>query len=96
MKTSKAKVSIGKTRRKPASGKLAGPAPKSVATVASQLSRATAVQVEAAKRKFAQGILARGEAVPDGQPLTPGATHVIVGKDADGTPILKRRRFSTS
>ena len=53
-------------------------------------------QAKAAQAKFAQGILARGEAVPAGQPLTRGATHEIVGKTEDGTPILKRKRFTLS
>jgi hypothetical protein len=51
---------------------------------------------KAAQAKFEQGILARGEAVPAGQPLTRGATHEIVGTDAQGAPILKRKRFSIS
>lgn len=64
--------------------------------VASKLPRPSTAKVAAAKRKFEQGIVARGEAVQAGQPLTPGATHVIVGKTAAGTPILKRKRFSIS
>jgi hypothetical protein len=42
-----------------------------------------------------KGLLTRGEAAPevDGK-LPPGATHAIVGKDADGNAIVKRRRFS--
>jgi len=96
MKTSKSKGSIGKARRKPASAKLAGALPKSARSVASLLPPTTASQVDAAKRKFEQGLVARGEAVQDGQPLPPGATHVIVGKGADGAPILKRKRFSAS
>jgi hypothetical protein len=95
MKT-KGKVSTGTTRRKPAGAKLAGVAPKSAKSVASMLPPTTAAQAGAAKRKFEQGLVARGEAVPDGQPLPPGATHVIVGKGADGAPILKRKRFSAS
>jgi hypothetical protein len=51
-------------------------------------------KVKAAKRKFVRGVIARGEAVPKGKPLTPGATHEIVGTDVEGEPILKRRRFS--
>jgi len=54
------------------------------------------VTAKAAQAKFEQGILARGEAVPAGQPLTRGATHEIVGTDAQGAPILKRKRFSLS
>jgi hypothetical protein len=51
-------------------------------------------QAKAAKRKFERGVIARGEAVPAGKPLPPGATHEIVGTDAEGAPILKRKRFS--
>ena len=50
----------------------------------------------AAKAKFEKGMLARGEAVPAGQPLTRGATHEIVGTDEQGAPILRRKRFSIS
>lgn len=63
-------------------------------SVASQLPPMTAAKVTAAKKKFEQGVLTRGEAVPAGKPLPPGATHEIVGKTADGSPILKRNRFS--
>jgi hypothetical protein len=54
----------------------------------------TPEKVKAAKRKFERGVIARGEAVPKGKPLPPGATHEIVGVDAEGKPILKRKRFS--
>ena len=54
----------------------------------------TPQKVKAAKRKFERGVIARGEAVPKGKPLPPGATHEIVGTDAEGEPILKRKRFS--
>jgi hypothetical protein len=43
-----------------------------------------------------QDLVARGEAVPpapDGS-LPPGATHEVVGKEADGTPVVRRKRFS--
>jgi hypothetical protein len=63
-------------------------------TVASQLPRVSAAETTRAKNKFEQGILARGEAVQAGKPLPAGATHEIVGKARDGSPILKRRRFS--
>ncbi|HTR84213.1 MAG TPA: hypothetical protein VMI56_07020 [Reyranella sp.] len=33
------------------------------------------------------------QVVPEGQPLSPGATHVE-GKDAEGRPTLVRKRFS--
>jgi hypothetical protein len=63
-------------------------------TVASQLPRVSAAEIAASKKKFEQGILARGEAVQAGEPLPAGATHEIVGKARDGSPILKRKRFS--
>ena len=71
------------------------PAPKSQG-VASRLPKATAAQAEAAKRKFEDGVVKRGEAVPAGEPLARGATHEIVGTDSQGRPILKRKRFSLS
>jgi len=63
-------------------------------TVASRLKRVSAAATAKAKKKFEQGIVARGEAVQAGKPLPAGATHEIVGKARDGSPILKRRRFS--
>lgn len=45
---------------------------------------------------FAQDLVARGEAAPpapDGS-LPPGATHEVVGKKADGTPVVRRKRYS--
>ena len=71
------------------------PAPKARG-VASRLPKPTAAQAEAARRKFEDGVVKRGEAVPEGEPLTRGATHSIVGTDAQGRPILKRKRFSLS
>jgi hypothetical protein len=46
---------------------------------------------------FVQDLAARGEAAspaPDGS-LPPGATHEVVGKRPDGTPVVRRKRFST-
>jgi len=63
-------------------------------SVASRLPPMTPEKAKAAKRKFERGVIARGEAVPAGKPLPPGATHEIVGTDAEGAPILKRKRFS--
>jgi len=63
-------------------------------SVASRLPATTPEKAQDAKHKFERGIIRRGEAVPAGKPLPPGATHEIVGKDADGAPILKRKRFS--
>jgi hypothetical protein len=47
-------------------------------------------------REFVRGLVERGEAAAanaDGS-LPPGATHEIVGKAADGTPLVRRKRFS--
>ena len=52
---------------------------------------------DAEARAFVRGLVARGEAArpnPDGS-LPPGATHEIVGEEPDGTPIVRRRRFSS-
>ena len=65
-------------------------------SVASRLAPMTPARVRAAKQKFEEGVLARGEASPVGAPLEPGATHEIVGRGPDGKPILKRRRFSVA
>lgn len=65
------------------------------AGVAARLPKPTEAQAEAAREKFERGLLERGEAVPEGQPLPPGATHAIVGHDSKGKPIIKRKRFST-
>ena len=43
---------------------------------------------------FVRGILTRGEAVPAGQELPPGATHEIVQEQAGALPTIRRRRFS--
>ena len=64
--------------------------------VASRLPKATAAQADEARRKFEDGVVKRGEAVPEGEPLPPGATHAIAGTDAQGRPILRRKRFSVS
>ena len=65
-----------------------------VPSVASRLPPMTQAKINAAKQKFERGIITRGEAVPEGTPLPPGATHEIAGTNPDGTPILKRKRFS--
>jgi hypothetical protein len=48
-----------------------------------------------AAERFVSDLVARGEAARavDGQ-LPPGATHEIIGEDAEGHPIVRRRRFS--
>ena len=49
-----------------------------------------------AKEAFERGIIERGEAAVADEHgrLPPGVTHEIIGHDAAGRPILKRRRFS--
>jgi hypothetical protein len=49
-----------------------------------------------AEAAFQRGLIERGEAahVDENGRLPPGATHEIVGYDAEGRPVLKRRRFS--
>ncbi|MFI1970479.1 hypothetical protein [Streptomyces cinnamoneus] len=51
---------------------------------------------EAARRaeeRFIDDLIARGEAVPEGEELPPGATHVVV-HEPDGRRTLRRMRFS--
>jgi hypothetical protein len=49
-----------------------------------------------AKKVFERGIIQRGEAAVADEHgrLPPGVIHEIIGYDAAGRPILKRRRFS--
>lgn len=82
--TSAAPAATHTRRRKP------DPAP----AVASRLPATTLLESDAARRKFERGIMARGEAVEAGKPLPAGATHEIVGRRRDGSPLLKRKRFS--
>jgi hypothetical protein len=62
--------------------------------VAGRLPGATAEDAAAAKRKYEEGVVSRGEAAPAGEPLGPGMTHEITGHAPDGRPLLKRKRFS--
>ncbi|HVU10079.1 MAG TPA: hypothetical protein VHD90_02325 [Phototrophicaceae bacterium] len=52
-------------------------------------------KAELERRAYIEHLIKTGQAAEaqDGK-LPPGATHEIVGKDANGVPILKRRRFS--
>lgn len=96
-KTSKTATtkSTGKAATKTARPRSGGArAPAAADSVASRLPPVTAAEVAAAKEKFQQGILVRGEAVKAGKPLPPGATHEILGNRRGGAPILKRKRFS--
>ncbi len=81
-------------RRRPGGGPASRRGKEAQGSIAARLPAPTAEEVEAAKRKYEEGIVSRGEAVPAGAPLTPGATHEIVGRTPDGRPILKRRRTS--
>jgi hypothetical protein len=69
-------------------------APTATSSVAANLQPVSRTQTKAAIKKFESGVLARNEAAPAGKPLPPGATHEIVGRRRDGSPILKRKRFS--
>jgi hypothetical protein len=63
---------------------------------APELPSAEAERQRKAKEAFERGIIERGEAAPADEKgrLPPGVTHEIIGYDATGRPILKRRRFS--
>ena len=85
-----------KTSRR-ASRKAVPPKSKAVdagRSVADQLPDVTAEEERRARARFVEGVIQRGEAVPEGKPLPPGATHVITGKDSDGNPVIERKRFS--
>lgn len=92
-----------KTRKKPVSRKrpqkratsrVKKPKPAPETSVAAQLPEPTPDEIKAAQKHFALSLVARGQAVPKGTPLPPGATHEIVGYDEEGTPIVERKRFS--
>jgi hypothetical protein len=70
------------------------PEPALATSVAAQLPDPTSDEIKAAQRHFALSLVARGQAVPKGTPLPPGATHEIVGYDEEGTPLVERKRFS--
>jgi hypothetical protein len=46
-----------------------------------------------AQRRFVADLESRGEAVPEGEELPPGATHEIV-EDEHGHKTVRRKRFS--
>ncbi|MDL5159039.1 hypothetical protein [Actinomycetospora termitidis] len=52
---------------------------------------------EAARRRFIDDLVARGEVAPRGaDPMPPGTTHEVV-EERDGVILsVRRRRFSTS
>lgn len=50
----------------------------------------------AEERRFVEDLVARGQAAEagaDGE-LPPGATHEIVARRSDGSPVVRRRRVS--
>ena len=51
---------------------------------------------EEGRRRFEEDLEVRGEAVPEGEELPPGATHEIVEEDSEGERTVRRRRFSAS
>lgn len=93
MARKKAKSSKSKagTRRKGA----ASSRPKRGPSVAEQTPAPSEEASSAAAKRYTRSLVNRGEAVPAGQPLPPGATHEVVDTEPDGTPVVKRRRFST-
>ena len=63
-------------------------------SAADQLPDVAADEERRARARFVEAVIQRGEAVPDGKPLSPGATHVVTGQDSDGNPVIERKRFS--
>ncbi|HEY6425050.1 MAG TPA: hypothetical protein VIY28_17780 [Pseudonocardiaceae bacterium] len=55
-----------------------------------------AAQKEAAQRRFLRDLQERGEIVPEGEELPPGATHELVEGHGDEPPKVRRRRFSAT
>src|SRR5262245_16368958 len=88
--TKRISATVKKTAKKPSQK----PKPAPEISDAAQLPEPTPEQIKTAQRHYAQGLVARGQAVPQGTPLPPGATHEIVGYDNEGTPLLRRKRFS--
>jgi hypothetical protein len=48
------------------------------------------------EKRYVEELIARGEAAEPNEQgnLPPGATHEIIGRDKDGAPRVRRRRFS--
>jgi len=45
---------------------------------------------------FTRGVIVRGEAVPEGAALVPGATHEVIAVDEAGDAVIRRKRFSAA
>ena len=97
-KKTRKKLTTRQRPKKRISAKLKKPVKKPKAlpetSVAAQLPEPTPDEIKAAQKHFALSLVARGQAVPKGTPLPPGATHEIVGYDEEGTPLVERKRFS--
>ncbi|GIE95689.1 hypothetical protein [Paractinoplanes rishiriensis] len=52
-----------------------------------------ALREEAEKRRYTADLIERGEAVPEGTELPPGATHQTT-TDEQGRTVVIRKRFS--
>jgi len=59
-------------------------------------SEAECEQAKHDEERFIDDLIERGEAVPEGEELPPGATHVVVTEETDEGPQRKvrRKRFS--
>jgi hypothetical protein len=90
------KASTGTSTRKHPGKSVVPPKTGKPGSVVLRLPALSAAQIDAAKQKYEHGIIVRGEAAEAGKPLPPGATHEIVGYRPDGSPILKRKRFSAA
>jgi len=47
-------------------------------------------------KKYVETLIANGQVIGKDEPVKPGATHRIVAYLEDGTPVIKRFRFSSS
>ena len=88
------KKSVANARSSARRSKTPPKAKKSASSVAARIPAVTAEQIAAARKRYAEVLVASGQAVPLGESLPPGATHEIVGHDEDGSPVVSRRRFS--
>jgi len=88
------KKTAASARSRPRRSKVSRKAKKSAPSVAAQIPEVTAEQIAKARKRYAEVLIASGQAVPLGESLMPGATHEIVGHDEDGSPVVSRRRFS--
>lgn len=76
--------------------KKASTSKKRSSAAADRVAKSTDQEKTTAARRFSKSVEANDQAVPQGAPMRRGATHEVVGRDEDGTPVLKRKRFSIS